>query len=164
MDDNLYTLIRKKGTKYHSKPSVYGMIKDGKYYVCTDKGKKAKELSFDYVAYKAKALSEWSHKENVDAYIWLDPMYGTIKGLSVLYRLIDAIEFYCKVTGKECEAMLCPALVDYEGFKVRAMIKDKAYEGTVERKGLIALHFIRKDGAQWARYIKPYELVSVELL
>lgn len=160
-----YELIRKKGAKYHSKPSIYAMALKDEYSYCTDRMESPRAISFDYVEWKAVRLSAWAWDRGVKADTWLQNMRGTIAGFRVYIDLIDAVNWHCQLTGQKCAALLDERMIELEGFKVRAMIKNKPYEGLLMRSGrFIEHHLILKDGKKTGRYIKPYELMSVELL
>lgn len=167
MDTKKYEVIRKKGSKYHSKPSIYAMALHDKgcFEYCSDRMKKPRIISFDYVEWKALRLSAWCMLNNVSAPAWYENMKGKIIGFKTYIEIVDRVEWHCKLTGLKCDALLDERLIEYEGFKVTAMLGDKPYSGLLERSGKgIQYHFIKKDGKQSARYIKPYEVTGISIL
>lgn len=121
-------------------------------------------VSFDYVEFKAVRLGLWCMSHGVPANVWYEGMRGTIHGLKVMLELVSCVEEACKVRGIKCDALLCPELVDYEGFEVEVKILDKTYKGTIERGDkAIMYHFIRKNGSTAPRILKPYEVKDIKI-
>lgn len=163
----MYTINKK--AKYHSLPEIKAEFDNETGFYTVFKGDmlEGTKISYEYVAFKCKSLLAWLRAENVSGNLWLDSMYGSMAGLRLMYETEWEVIDYCKKWGKECEAMLCPELIEYEGLQVRARLKwGGIKEGIVIRSGKtpIKTHSIRGEGKKTGGYIKPYMLESVELL
>lgn len=161
-----YTVIRNKN-KYHGRCAIKARVnvEGGEFYYIQNNQIHAKTVSFEYVAFKAGALGEWLRARDIAAPVVYSSMYGKLAGLAAMFQCIEGVELHHMRTGEQCDAMLSPRLIDFEGFAVRVMIKDKPYEGLLERRGEAILgHFVTAAERSKARYLKPYEVMGVELI
>lgn len=145
---------------------ISARVENDKTYVFKINGQKdEKPISFEYVAYKAKKLSEWLDGMGLAHNRYYAAMTGTIQGLRVMFDIEADVIRACKSMGVKCDAMLCGGLVGLEGLRVSVDIAGREYKGEALRMGeCIEGHFIRREGVKFSRYLKAYEVGNIKVL